>query len=64
MKNNNLIFSGLSGGLMFALIFTILFYLSNREITYAGILGGLVYWMTSVLIAIYVRQQKNNKQSK
>lgn len=62
MKSNHLFRSGLSGGILFALVFTIIFYLSNGELTYSGVLGGFVYWSTSVLIAAYVRNQNKNRK--
>ncbi|MCW3490722.1 hypothetical protein [Dethiobacter alkaliphilus] len=58
MKNTNLLLPGLAGGILFALVYTILFYLQNQELSYVGFLGGFVFWLTNAAIAAYSRRDK------
>ena len=48
---------GLYGGLTFALIYTILHYIIETEFTLLGIVGGFVWFLTTIIILKHMRKE-------
>lgn len=58
---SNLLF-GLAGGALYTLIWTLVFYIREKQFTWVGVVGGIFFFLAAFLTSLIIDRVRKKKR--